>query len=135
VRSLQRLSREPASVSHPTGDLEGDRNVTFTKALDCLDEFMFLLPSNTKGDITAALSELAVALSDLNMRPAYAIRFRVGDPHVVHKKCVLVLLTLRANIDCTPTQTIIDITIEAAAPRGPPTPLPSPPVSVSPVRP
>ena len=52
---------------YPTGDPEGDRNVAFITALDCLDELMALLNGNAKAEIAAALSELAQALNDLGL--------------------------------------------------------------------
>ncbi|KAH8992500.1 hypothetical protein EDB92DRAFT_576512 [Lactarius akahatsu] len=52
---------------YPTGDLDADRNVAFTTALDCLDELETLLTGNAKAEIAAALSELAQALSDLGL--------------------------------------------------------------------
>ncbi|KAH9044369.1 hypothetical protein EDB85DRAFT_1908934 [Lactarius pseudohatsudake] len=52
---------------YPTGDLDADRNVAFTTALDCLDELVTLLTGNAKAEIAAALSELAQALNDLGL--------------------------------------------------------------------
>ncbi|KAH8990166.1 hypothetical protein EDB86DRAFT_1803394 [Lactarius hatsudake] len=52
---------------YPTGDLDADRNVAFTTALDCLDELETLLTGNAKAEIAAALSELAQALNDLGL--------------------------------------------------------------------
>ncbi|KAH9035064.1 hypothetical protein EDB84DRAFT_1485940 [Lactarius hengduanensis] len=52
---------------YPTGDLEADRNVAFTTALDCLDELETLLTGNAKAEVAAALSELAQALNDLGL--------------------------------------------------------------------
>ena len=58
----------PASVYYyPTGDLEGDRDIAFTAALDYLDELMVLLTGNAQTEIAVALSELAQALSDLGL--------------------------------------------------------------------
>jgi hypothetical protein len=58
----------PASVSYyPTGDLEGDRDVAFTTALDCIDELTVLLTGRGKAEIAGALSELAQALNDLGL--------------------------------------------------------------------
>ncbi|KAH9065653.1 hypothetical protein EDB87DRAFT_870053 [Lactarius vividus] len=58
----------PTSVPYyPTGDLDADRNVAFTIALDCLDELETLLTGNAKAEIAAALSELAQALNDLGL--------------------------------------------------------------------
>jgi tetratricopeptide (TPR) repeat protein len=58
----------PDSVSYyPTGDLEGDRSVAFTTALDCIDELIILLPKSGKSEIAGALSELAQAFSDLGL--------------------------------------------------------------------
>ena len=64
----------PTSVPYyPTGDLESDRNVTFTTALDCLDELTVLLTGDAKAEIAGALSELAQALSDLGLHD-YALK-------------------------------------------------------------
>ncbi len=52
---------------YPTGDLDADRNVAFTTALDCLDELVTLLTGSAKAEIAAALSELAQALNDLGL--------------------------------------------------------------------
>jgi hypothetical protein len=58
----------PASVPYyPTGDLEGDRDVAFTTALDCLDELMVIVTGSGKAEIAGALSELAQALNDLGL--------------------------------------------------------------------
>jgi len=57
-----------ASVPYyPTGDLERDRNIAFTAALDCLDELTALLTSNAKAEVAATLAELAQALNDLGL--------------------------------------------------------------------
>ncbi|KAH9178616.1 hypothetical protein EDB89DRAFT_960331 [Lactarius sanguifluus] len=52
---------------YPTGDLDADRNVAFTTALNCLDELEILLTGDAKAEIAAALSELAQALNDLGL--------------------------------------------------------------------
>jgi tetratricopeptide (TPR) repeat protein len=58
----------PTSVPYyPTGDLEADRNVAFTTALDCLDDLIVILTGGAKAEIAGALSELAQALSDLGL--------------------------------------------------------------------
>ncbi|KAI9452571.1 hypothetical protein BJY52DRAFT_907300 [Lactarius psammicola] len=58
----------PDSVLYyPTSDLDADRNVAFTAALDCLDELMVLLTGNGKEEIAASFSELAQALNDLGL--------------------------------------------------------------------
>ena len=58
----------PTSVPYyPTGDLESDRNVAFTAALDCLDELTVLLTGDARAEIAGALSELAQALNDLGL--------------------------------------------------------------------
>jgi tetratricopeptide (TPR) repeat protein len=58
----------PTSVPYyPTGDLEADRNVAFTTALDCLDDLIVILTGDAKAELAGALSELAQALSDLGL--------------------------------------------------------------------
>ena len=98
----------PASVYYyPTGDLEGDRDIAFTAALDYLDELMVLLTGNAQTEIAVALSELAQALSDLGLNnyasnvSSFALEvLRVlyaADPYHFRSR-IASIQSLRANI-------------------------------------
>ena len=54
---------------YPTGDIEGDRNIAFTSAMDCLDAMEFLLVENHRDTVKISVkqSELAQALYDLGL--------------------------------------------------------------------
>ncbi|KAI9444708.1 hypothetical protein H4582DRAFT_838205 [Lactarius indigo] len=92
---------------YPTGDLDADRNIAFTTALDCLDELETLLSGNAKPEIAAALSELAQALNDLGLHEyasrvsAFALQILRGlftaEPNQFHSR-IASLQSLRANI-------------------------------------
>ena len=98
----------PTSVPYyPTGDLESDRNVAFTTALDCLDELTVLLTGDAKAEIAGALSELAQALNDLGLHDyasnvsGFALELYrdlyAGEPDRFRSRIASVL-SFRANI-------------------------------------
>ena len=98
----------PTSVPYyPTGDLESDRNVAFTTALDCLDELTVLLTGDAKAEIAGALSELAQALDDLGLHnfalnvSGFALEIYrelyAAEPDQF-RSCIASVQSLRANI-------------------------------------
>ncbi|KAF8506590.1 hypothetical protein F5888DRAFT_1643628 [Russula emetica] len=61
------LGRSESMPYYPTGDLQKDRMVAFTAAMDCLDHLEVHLPGNDDIRISITLSELTQALSDLGL--------------------------------------------------------------------
>jgi tetratricopeptide (TPR) repeat protein len=61
------LGRSESVPYYPTGDLQKDRMVAFTAAMDCLDHLEVHLPGNDDIRIATTLFELAQALSDLGL--------------------------------------------------------------------
>jgi tetratricopeptide (TPR) repeat protein len=106
---------------YPTGDLQRDRAVAFTTAMDCLDHMEDHLHGNDDVRIATTLFELAQALSDLGLHK-YALDTSgfaldtlehpyVATPNDFHRH-VAAILTLRANILCDLKQN--DEAIDAA---------------------
>jgi hypothetical protein len=52
---------------YPTGDLQGDRSVAFTTAMNCLED-LEADPQGNDAQVATKLVELAQALSDLSLR-------------------------------------------------------------------
>jgi tetratricopeptide (TPR) repeat protein len=61
------LGRTESTPYYPTGDLQKDRIVAFTAAMDCLDHLEVHLPGNDDIRIATTLFELTQALSDLGL--------------------------------------------------------------------
>ena len=94
---------------YPTGDLQRDRAVAFTTAMDCLDYMEDHLHGKDDVRIATTLFELAQALSDLGLHK-YALDTSgfaldalehpyVATPNDFHRH-VASILSLRANILC-----------------------------------
>lgn len=61
------LGRSESMPYYPTGDIQKDRMVAFTAAMDCLDHLEVHLPGNDDIRIATTLFELTQALSDLGL--------------------------------------------------------------------
>lgn len=103
------LSRSESIPYYPTGDLQTDRMVAFTAAMDCLDHLEVHLPGNDDIRIATTLFELTQALSDLGLHK-YALDTSgfaldtLEHPYVAtpedSRHCVASILSLRGSILC-----------------------------------
>ena len=104
--SVGYLGPPESTPYYPTGDLQGDRSVAFTTAMNCLED----LEADSQGSdaqIATKLFELAQALSDLGLRESaldtsgYASesfdRLYIAEPNKYRPR-VASALSLRANI-------------------------------------
>jgi len=94
---------------YPTGDLEGDRSVAFSTAMDCMDDLEAHLQGDDAKVIATKLFELAQALNDLGLRDyawntsGFALEAlehlynAAPDGSRIH---VASILSLRSNILC-----------------------------------
>jgi tetratricopeptide (TPR) repeat protein len=104
------LGPSESTPYYPTGDLQGDRTIAFTTAMDCLLDLMEFHPhGNDEVKIATTLFELAQALSDLGLHK-YALdtssfaldtleRPFVATPNDFRHH-VASILSLQANILC-----------------------------------
>ena len=103
------LGRTESTPYYPTGDLQKDRMVAFTAAMDCLDHLEVQLPGNDDISITTTLFELTQALSDLGLHK-YALDtsdfalHTLEHPYVATpedaSRRVASILSLRGSILC-----------------------------------